>query len=316
MILKPKQSGTKMYNHFNRLDPKFFKAFIAAAEHENFTLAAKAAALTQSGVSQQVARLEEQLDIKLFQRVNKAVHLTNAGRQLVHYINSYLDRMDLFLAEIKEKNANIKGTVSYSMPNSCLLSPHLSLLLDKKISEPNLILDIQIDPNKKVYEKVLNNVVDFGFVTNKKENPALEHIFFCQEEFALVGGKKFKNIQINMNAIKNTSFINFEGMEDYFESWLRKYFPKTRGFNSSFLNYSSKISHLHGVITLLKKNIGIAVLPKHCVEKELKKNELFLLDHDDLERKVENDIYIVKLKNQHTPNRTQKVIDWFLELKD
>jgi len=49
------------HEDFARLDGGSFKAFVAAAKALNFTTAAEKAAMTQSGVSQHVARLEREL---------------------------------------------------------------------------------------------------------------------------------------------------------------------------------------------------------------------------------------------------------------
>ena len=80
------------------LDSNLFKAFYWAAAELNFTKAAKRASMTQSGISQQVAKLEQQIGIPLFERVNKQVFLTQAGKQLLQYVEQQGDE----LAKLKE----------------------------------------------------------------------------------------------------------------------------------------------------------------------------------------------------------------------
>ena len=108
---------TRNYSDFNRLDPRLFKAFLAAANYENFTVAAKKAAMTQSGISQQVAKLEEQIKLPLFKRINKSVQLTPVGKKLILYINSYLEQMDQFFSTVENEELGYAGLVSYAMPN-------------------------------------------------------------------------------------------------------------------------------------------------------------------------------------------------------
>lgn len=63
-----------------RLPPlDLLEAFEAAARHLSFTRAADELALTQSAVSRQIAALEESLGVPLFQRMHRALRLTEAG---------------------------------------------------------------------------------------------------------------------------------------------------------------------------------------------------------------------------------------------
>lgn len=59
-----------------------FKPFEAAARYENFSRAASELGMTQTAVSKQIALLEEELGTPLFERRNRAVFLTDAGRRL------------------------------------------------------------------------------------------------------------------------------------------------------------------------------------------------------------------------------------------
>lgn len=63
----------------------FLRTFVLAADHGSFTLAARDAGRTQSAVSQQIKKLEEQIGRTLFTRGPKALTLTTAGESLMPY---------------------------------------------------------------------------------------------------------------------------------------------------------------------------------------------------------------------------------------
>ena len=65
------------------LDPDLLQAFLAVADHRSFTRAAVALNRTQSAVSMQVRRLEEQLDAELFHRTRSNVDLSAAGERIL-----------------------------------------------------------------------------------------------------------------------------------------------------------------------------------------------------------------------------------------
>ena len=69
-------------------------AFEASARHLSFTRAADALSLTQSAVSKQVAVLEEDLGVRLFNRIKKRISLTEAGQLYFRQVVDGLDRLE------------------------------------------------------------------------------------------------------------------------------------------------------------------------------------------------------------------------------
>jgi LysR family glycine cleavage system transcriptional activator len=76
------------------------RAFEAAARHRSFTRAAAELSVTQAAVSQQVRRLEGWLDVRLFDRRENSLDLTEAGR-------AYLPLVSAALAGIADATAQI-----------------------------------------------------------------------------------------------------------------------------------------------------------------------------------------------------------------
>lgn len=66
------------------------RPFEAAARHESFSLAAAELGMTQTAVSKQIALLERELGTPLFERRNRAVFLTEAGRRLGRVVGGAL----------------------------------------------------------------------------------------------------------------------------------------------------------------------------------------------------------------------------------
>lgn len=66
------------------------RPFEAAARHESFSLAARELGMTQTAVSKQIALLEREMGTALFERRNRAVFLTEAGRRLGRVVGAAL----------------------------------------------------------------------------------------------------------------------------------------------------------------------------------------------------------------------------------
>jgi DNA-binding transcriptional LysR family regulator len=84
------------------LDPDLLQAFLAVADHRSFTRAALALNRTQSAVSMQVKRLEEQLQVELFYRTKANVSISAAGERLVGYARRILSLSEEAVGRIRE----------------------------------------------------------------------------------------------------------------------------------------------------------------------------------------------------------------------
>jgi DNA-binding transcriptional LysR family regulator len=72
------------------LDLELLRSFVAVADRESFALAAEQVHRTQSAVTQQMARLEEQLGVALFRKVGRSKRLTEHGVRLLDYARRLL----------------------------------------------------------------------------------------------------------------------------------------------------------------------------------------------------------------------------------
>ncbi|MGE0173702.1 MAG: LysR family transcriptional regulator [Oligoflexales bacterium] len=299
---------------FERLDPGLFRAFLAAAETLNFTRAAEKAGMTQSGVSQHISKLESLLDAPLFTRSNKSVLLTDAGKQLVLYIESYLDAMDEFCERLQSGERTLQGNVSYAMPSSCLLSPHLSEMLNKRKEFSGIELRILIRSNDEIVRGLLDGIYDFGFVTRTYDLPGLDLIPFCDEELVFVApsGMEIKGLEIG--DIVAAEFVTYPGIDVYFDLWQRHYFPKVKNRCFEALNVKGHIESIHGAITLVAGGTGCSVMPVHCIDKELAKQSILIHRPDVKKAPLLNRIHIATLAGRVATRRAQQVMDWFFAM--
>ncbi|WP_454738111.1 LysR substrate-binding domain-containing protein [Cupriavidus necator] len=72
------------------LDLELLRTFVAVADGESFAFAAEQVHRTQSAVTQQMARLEVQLGVALFQKVGRSKRLTEPGVRLLDYARQLL----------------------------------------------------------------------------------------------------------------------------------------------------------------------------------------------------------------------------------
>lgn len=135
------------------------KYFIQVAESLNFTLASKKLFITQSTISQQIKQLEEELDILLFDRREKKISLTEAGREFLPYATRVIQDAEygkqrlLDLQNIRTGELAIGVNYSFS-----------SLLTDAVIKfskkYPGIKLDIQYKTVSELLDLLKKRKVD------------------------------------------------------------------------------------------------------------------------------------------------------------
>jgi len=105
------------------LDPALLRAFLAIVEAGNFVRAADRLNRTQSALSMQIKRLEELLDVTLFDRAFRPPQLTAAGEKLVPYAREIISLNDGALEDIRSDT--IAGTVRLGVMED-LAATHLA----------------------------------------------------------------------------------------------------------------------------------------------------------------------------------------------
>lgn len=270
--------------------------------------------MTQSGISQHVSRLEEQLGVSLFLRSSKATVPTDAGKILLDYIRTYNDSIAMLMDNIQSEQHTIEGLVSYAMPPGCLLSPHFPMLLARRCDYPELELRVELLPNEQIMPLVIDGKFDFGFVTEKVEHPLLCHQAFCYEEYIMIGADEKIINDLNHDNLLHQRYISYPGMGVYFNYWLRHFLPEQQDITDRSLHHAGEINNIEGAIHMVVGALGISVFPRHCVQQHLDEGRLFAYQREGKDRLL-NNIHIVTRNSPNPPARVSTVIQWFMDMR-
>ena len=191
------------------------------------------------------------------------------------------------------------------------MTPHFSILLNQRRNFPDVRLRVTLCESEKVTELLLNGDIDFGFVTHRSTHKDIEAREFVREEHVLVGNSEAQIRSLTLKELKESNFVSFPGMEVLFSNWRSVFFPKSQTALTD-LSICGEMNSLSGAITMAVNGVGLGVFPRHCVESQLKRKELFAFEPD---RKVENPIYIIQTRAKYPTARVTKVLDVFWKMK-
>ena len=87
--------------------------FKVIAETKNFTEASNILSVTQPALSKAISKLEEELDVKLFQREGRNIKITKFGEAFLKYAKEALNEIERGKLKLKEmKNNRYKKRIS------------------------------------------------------------------------------------------------------------------------------------------------------------------------------------------------------------
>jgi DNA-binding transcriptional LysR family regulator len=120
-------------------------AFVAVAEHRNFTKAAAQLGISPSSLSHTIRSFEERLKVRLLNRTTRSVALTEAGERLLADAQPVLDGIDKAIEAVNSFRDKPTGTLRLSMPRAAAvvaLGPLLPAFLAKF---PDIKLEVSVD---------------------------------------------------------------------------------------------------------------------------------------------------------------------------
>lgn len=256
-------------NNLN-INLNLYRSFYYVAKYEGFTKASYHAAISQSSLSSNIKKLEEELDTLLFNRIGSSVTLTQAGKELysklidivsilennnndVKEINigcirfvadNYLDESIL---KFNKKNKDIKLTFNFSYASE------LYQMLKKDQ------LDLVISRYPLFYKFDKDMVIEKLFDA--------ENVFVCSKRFYEKECKKLSNEKYKFPMILPDASEKRRNIEQYL-------IDNEINFDVVFEVPSSNL-----LIKLIKEGTGIGYINKKFIEEEVKNGNVVILDN-------------------------------------
>jgi DNA-binding transcriptional LysR family regulator len=155
------------------MDLANLNAFIAIAEMGSFSAAGERLHLTQPAVSKRIAGLEQQLDVRLFDRLGREVSLTEAGRALLPRAYQILNVLDDTRRALTNLTGEVTGRLTLATSHHIGLHRLPSLLRAFTKAYPEVALDIQFLDSEVAYEEILHGRAELAVITLAPEPHAL-----------------------------------------------------------------------------------------------------------------------------------------------
>ena len=167
------------------MDLSGLETFLAVARHGSFTRAARELHLTQSGVSRQVQRLEQELGAPLLVRSRGAVQLTPEGERVRDYAEQALGGYERLREELSAAGGGLAGALriaASTTPGEFLVPALLSEFTEQ---HPQVHPEVFMADSAAVAEELRGERSDIGFVGIRGSGRGLRHEAVMDDEVVL-----------------------------------------------------------------------------------------------------------------------------------
>lgn len=134
--------------------------FVSAATHLNFTKAAKECYIVQSSMTEQMARLENELEVKLFDRQKKGMVLTEAGEFFLHRARAILSEAEKAGEEMKSFRAGYRSLLRIGYMGEMFKEEMIRALREYRQELPQVRVALRQLPEEDLLEGLRDSQFD------------------------------------------------------------------------------------------------------------------------------------------------------------
>jgi len=249
---------------------------LAVAEHQNFTKAAQKVFVTQPTLSMQIQKLEEELDIQIFDRSKKPIQLTETGKKIVNQARNIVNESERIQDIVDQQKGFIGGefrlgVIPTVMPT--LLPMFLTNFIKKY---PKVKLKIEELNTDAIIEKLKEGHLDAAIAATPLEMPGIKEQVLYYEPFVAYipsGHRLAKHDKVEADDLDVDDMLLLEDGH-CFKDGILNLCKASRNYDGD--NFQLESGSFETLIKLSNEGLGMTLLPYlHTLDvKETEKGKL------------------------------------------
>lgn len=283
------------------------KVFYTVAKRLSFTKAATELFITQPAISKHIQELEEQYKIKLFDRHGSKIALTTAGEIVLKHAKNIFDvyrEIDFEMSTLINQRSGLLRLGASTTISQYIIPPILARFYQK-------LQDVEVSllngNTEQIEIALLKQEIEIGIVEGQSKNKSIKYTAFLKDELVLVcksSNPLVRLAEVAQEELKQMQFLMREqgsGTLEVIEHALKPFEIKI-----SELKIEMQLGSTESIKSYLMNSDCVAFISIHAIEKELKSNELAILDIKNLS--IERFFYIITLQG-----KTDSLSDLFIQ---
>ncbi len=254
---------------------KQLRIFETVAEESSYTRAAKRLFLTQPAISMQIKQLEEEIGLPVFDRVGKAIQLTDAGRELLHHVRTIMQQLEETHQCLEELRGIKRGRLNLTMASTAnYFTPRLLAGFCREY--PDIQVSLHVANRAGLLASLEDNASDMVIMGKPPAGMPVEAKVFLENPLVVIAPPDHRlagRRAIPLSEVMGEDFIVREvgsGTRAAVERFLATHEldrPRSLEMNSS-----------EAIKQAVQAGLGLGVVSMHTLEMELALDRLVVLD--------------------------------------
>ena len=290
---------------------RHLNVFLCVCDEKNMTAAAEKLHIAQPSVSQAIAEIEKYYNVKLFERLGRKLFITIAGQTLLTYARHIVNlnkQAEEAMRELDDQGSVIRIGASITVGTYVLNHIMRQFLQYKPTFNRNIVVN-----NTKVIEgMLLVDQLDIGLVEGKIHSPGILQHPFMEDELVLVSAANHPLVnkgRINPAELDGAEFIvREEG------SGTRELFESVMASHDISWQVAGVYNNAEAIKNAVAAGLGISVMSRMAVQKEIERKELVILEIDGIHFKRQ--FIIIYHKNKYISSVLRSFIQLCMDYKE
>lgn len=251
------------------------QVFHAVARHLSFTKAAEALLMTQPAVTFQIKQLEDQYNVRLFERGHGRISLTPAGEMVLEYADQILGLTDELEARLGDMTGLMRGTLVIGASTTIAEFMLPTVLGEFNALYPQVKPRLIVGNSELIQNRVAEHGVDIGLVESVTTANGLlaescspdELVVICAPDYPLAGRQ-----QIPPEELLDYEYIAREpgsGTRETVEQYFR-----TAGFSPDQLKTLMELGSPEALKGVVMSGLGFSIVSRAVAKREVQQKRL------------------------------------------
>lgn len=289
------------------MDIHHLKVFASVYRNSSFSRATEELYLTQPTVSEHVKRLEEELQVKLFDRIGRRVVPTKEAELLYARAVEIIEKLKDIKTDMNRIRDEARGLLTIgtgTIPGTYIIPP---LAAEFRKKYPEVFFQVVIDNSKKIMKMVTAGELLVGVVGTRISGGGLEYVPFVEDELVLAVPPRLLNKKtISIRELAGVPFLLREegsGTRRTTEKYLLE-----KGVRLRDMNVVAVLGSTESVREAVKSGFGASFLSRFAIRDDLKAGVI-----EDVKIKglrLKQSFYIITHKKRTLPGYHRAFLDY------
>lgn len=263
------------------LDPKI-DSLLQVYECGSFMAAAKKLTVTQPTVSHHIKALEEELHVSIFDRHSGKVIVTREGEEVIKCAKKMKGLYQSLRQDLRDSKAMVSH-LTVGVTHTAESNPIAEALANYGAQNDHVMIKMITGTIKKLYSKLKTYEIDLAIVEGRIADPSIRYLLLDTDYLVLavsVNHPYARRGMITLGELKKERMIlrlPNSGTRNLFVAHL-----ESNNMSLSEFNVILELDNIATIKDLIRRDLGVSILPKSVCLDELKKKKIAVLPVENL----------------------------------